>query len=217
MATNYFDGNGNGNSNGNGNGNGNGMNGNKHKRPQFSYDDILSGLNLQVSPDGVLQKMTIKHNTVHRSASADDISQYPDGDGHGYGDGYGDDNQFYSYGGNSNSNYNSNYNSSDNIEHNNVKQPLDPSVKNSAIYNKYFKNYRDAETVVEPRVPKSWEEYHQMVREDHINRINARRRASQIKSTKMFYTASNNMQHFTKNYYMNPSHRMNGRNRLFKL
>ena len=201
MATNYFDGNGNGNSNGN-----------KHKRPQFSYDDILSGLNLQVSPDGVLQKMTIKHNTVNRSASADDISQYPDGDGHGYGDNmqsYSNDNQFYSYGGN--------YNSSDNIEHNNVKQPLDPSVKNSAIYNKYFKNYRDAETALEPRVPKSWEEYHQMVREDHINRMNARRRASQVKSTKMFYTASNNMQHFTKNYYMNPSHRMNGRNRLFKL
>ena len=210
MATNYFD------------GNGNSMNGNKPKHPQFSYDDILSGLNLQVSPDGVLQKMTIKHNTVNRSASADDISHYPDGDGDGdgYGDGtqsYSNDNQFYSYGGNSNSNYNSNYNSSDNIEHNNVKQPLDPSVKNSAIYNKYFKNYRDAETVVEPRVPKTWEEYHQMVREDHINRINARRRASQIKSTKMFYTASNNMQHFTKNYYMNPSHRMNGRNRLFKL
>ena len=208
MATNYFD--------------SNSMNGNKPKRPQFSYDDILSGLNLQVSPDGVLQKMTIKHNTVNRSASADDISHYPDGDGDGdgYGDGtqsYSNDNQFYSYGGNSNSNYNSNYNSSDNIEHNNVKQPLDPSVKNSAIYNKYFKNYRDAETVVEPRVPKTWEEYHQMVREDHINRINARRRASQIKSTKMFYTASNNMQHFTKNYYMNPSHRMNGRNRLFKL
>ena len=210
MATNYFD--------GNGNSNGNSMNGNKPKRPQFSYDDILSGLNLQVSPDGVLQKMTIKHNTVHRSTSADDISHYHDGNG--YGDdtqSYSNDNQFYSYGGNSNSNYNSNYNSSDNIEHNNVKQPLDPSVKNSAIYNKYFKNYRDAETVVEPRVPKTWEEYHQMVREDHINRINARRRASQIKSTKMFYTASNNMQHFTKNYYMNPSHRMNGRNRLFKL
>ena len=150
MATNYFD--------GNGNGNGNGMNGNKHKRPQFSYDDILSGLNLQVSPDGVLQKMTIKHNTVHRSASADDISRYPDGDGT---QSYSNENQFYSYGGNSNSNYNSSHNT----EHNNVKQPLDPMVKNSAIYNKYFKNYRDAETVVEPRVPKTWEEYHQMVRE----------------------------------------------------
>ena len=209
MATNYFDGNNNGN-------------GNTVARPRFTYDDILSGLNLQVSPDGVLQKMTIKHNTVHRSASADDISHYPDGDG--YSDdtqSYSNDNQFYSYGGNSNSNYNNNYNSSHNSNHNidpnNVKQPLDPSVKNSAIYNKYFKNYRDAETALEPRVPKSWEEYHQMVREDHINRINARRRASQVKSTKMFYTASNNMQRFTKNYYMNPSHRMNGRNRLFKL
>lgn len=213
MATNYFDGNDNGN-------------GNTVARPRFTYDDILSGLNLQVSPDGVLQKMTIKPNTDHRSASADDILQYPDGDGYGNDtQSYSNDNQFYSYGGNSNSNYNNNYNSSHNSnhnnshnsEHNNVKQPLDPSVKNSAIYNKYFKNYRDAETVVEPRVPKTWEEYHQMVREDQINRINARRRASQIKSTKMFYTASNNMQHFTKNYYMNPSHRMNGRNRLFKL
>ena len=209
MATNYFDGNDNGN-------------GNTAARPRFTYDDILSGLNLQVSPDGVLQKMTIKHNTDHRSASADDISQYPDGDGYGNDtQSYSNGNQFYSYGGNSNSNYNNNYNSShnstNNSEHNNVKQPLDPSVKNSAIYNKYFKNYRDAEPALEPRVPKTWEEYHQMVREDHINRINARRRASQIKSTKMFYTASNNMQHFTKNYYMNPSHRMNGRNRLFKL
>jgi hypothetical protein len=186
MSTNYFDGNDN-------------DNGNTVARPRFSYDDILSGLNLQVSPNGVLQKMTIKHNTDEQSA--DDMQSYSN------------ENHVYAYGDGSSSNYNSSHNS----EPNNIKQPLDPTVKNSAIYNKYFKNYRDAETVVETRVPETWEEYHQMVREDHINRINARRRASQIKSTKMFYTASNNMQHFTKNYYMNPSHRMNGRNRLFKL
>jgi hypothetical protein len=69
-------------------------------------------------------------------------------------------------------------------------QPLDPNVKHSYIFNKYFKDYKDANTsnVTVPRVPQSLEEYRQMVIEDKIKAIQQRNRIAQIKSTKMLYT-----------------------------
>jgi hypothetical protein len=69
-------------------------------------------------------------------------------------------------------------------------EPLDPNVKHSYIFNKYFKEYKDANTsnVPVPRVPKTLEEYRQMVIEDKIKAIQQRNRIAQIKSTKMLYT-----------------------------
>lgn len=69
-------------------------------------------------------------------------------------------------------------------------QPLDPNVKHSYIFNKYFKDYKDANTVnvPAPRVPQSLEEYRQMVIEDKIKAIQQRNRIAQIKSTKMMFT-----------------------------
>ena len=69
-------------------------------------------------------------------------------------------------------------------------EPLDPNVKHSYIFNKYFKDYKDANTsnVPVPRVPQSLEEYRQMVIEDKIKAIQQRNRIAQIKSTKMLYT-----------------------------
>ena len=73
------------------------------------------------------------------------------------------------------------------------KQPLDPSVKHSYIYNKYFKDYADVTPPApEKRVPKTIEEYNQMVKEDRIKRIEERRRISEIKSTKMMFTTTPN-------------------------
>jgi len=70
---------------------------------------------------------------------------------------------------------------------------LEPQVKNSQIYNKYFKDYRDPneEFVQEVRVPKTIEEYKRMVLEDRIKRIRERNRIAQIKSTKMFFESNN--------------------------
>jgi hypothetical protein len=73
----------------------------------------------------------------------------------------------------------------------NKQEPLDPSVKHSFIYNKYFKDYKDA-TTPEPviRVPKTKEEYKQMLLEDKMNRIKQKKRISEIKSTKLFFTTN---------------------------
>jgi hypothetical protein len=69
--------------------------------------------------------------------------------------------------------------------------PLDPSVKHSYIYNKYFKDYSDpnAEKPV-PRVPKTIEEYRKMLLEDRINAIKHKKRMEEIKSTKLLFTTT---------------------------
>ncbi len=128
-------------------------------KPTFTYDDILSSLNLSVSQNGVLQHMTIKPDI-----NTDNINIKTD--------------------------------IGKNI-HNvtSVKSgKIEPEVKHSYIYNKYFKNYggEGQNEIIVPRVPKTIEEYRQMLLEDEINRQKAKYRASIIKSTKMLYTSNNN-------------------------
>jgi hypothetical protein len=73
------------------------------------------------------------------------------------------------------------------------QKQLDPEVKNSYIFNKYFKDYKDpnAENVKEVRVPQTIEEYKQIVLEERIKRIQERNRIAQIKSTKLLFVQSN--------------------------
>ena len=75
----------------------------------------------------------------------------------------------------------------------NKGKPLEPQVKNSQIYNKYFKDYKDpnAEYVQEVKVPQTVEEYNRMLLEDRIRRIQERNRISQIKSTKLMFESNN--------------------------
>jgi hypothetical protein len=74
----------------------------------------------------------------------------------------------------------------DNVNNVISEEPLDT---NGYIYNKYFKDYANKNTVTPiVRVPKTIEEYKQMLLEDKINRIRERKRISQIKSTKMLFT-----------------------------
>ena len=72
-------------------------------------------------------------------------------------------------------------------------KPLEPQVKNSHIYNKYFKDYKDpnAEYVQEVKVPQTIEEYNRMLLEDRIKRIQERNRVAQIKSTKLLFESNN--------------------------
>jgi len=67
------------------------------------------------------------------------------------------------------------------------EESLDPSLKHSYIYNKYFKDYRDSGHVPEKKVPKTREEYRRMVLEERIKRIEHYRRISQIKSKKLLF------------------------------
>jgi len=53
------------------------------------------------------------------------------------------------------------------------------------ITNKYFKDYNDVEE--EPKIPLTKEEYRQMLIQDYINRQQAQRRISQIKSRKLLF------------------------------
>jgi len=85
-----------------------------------------------------------------------------------------------------------------NIKNNNAT-PLDPSVKHSYIYNKYFKDYKDNNVPQQgPRRPKTIEELKQMLRDDKIREIQQKIRLSQIKSKKMLFTNVNRIQS-TKN------------------
>jgi hypothetical protein len=78
-------------------------------------------------------------------------------------------------------------------------EQIDPSVKHSYIYNKYFKGYSDENLQpIGPRRPKSIEELKQMLREDKIKEIQQKIRLSQIKSKKMLFTNINGI-HPTKN------------------
>jgi hypothetical protein len=71
------------------------------------------------------------------------------------------------------------------------QQPVDPSAKHSYIYNKYFKDYANVSAPApEKKVPKTIEEYNQMVYEDRIKRIEERKRISEIKSTKLMFTTT---------------------------
>ena len=90
----------------------------------------------------------------------------------------------------SDNNYASNYtnNNTNNTTTKKVKKvSIDPNVKNSAIYNKYFKNYRDQNDVPEIKIPKTREEYKQMLLEDYKKKVELQRRLAQIKPKKMFF------------------------------
>lgn len=69
-------------------------------------------------------------------------------------------------------------------------EPIDPNVKHSYIYNKYFKDYHDANSnhLPEIRVPKSMEEYKKMLFDDKMKAIEQRKRLSEIKSKKLLFT-----------------------------
>jgi len=150
----------------------------KEKRKKVSFNDILTNMNLVVNKQGVLQLMVPNNPEIHQQNQYQ-TNQY---------------NQYNQY----NSNDFSQQSQYQNVQlaqpnqHNKLNQePLDPSVKHSYIYNKYFKDYSDANTQKQgPRVPKTIEEYHQMLLEDKIKAIEHKKRVEQIKSTKMLFTTT---------------------------
>ena len=80
-----------------------------------------------------------------------------------------------------------------NAQPNNKQQtPIDPSVKHSYIYNKYFKDYKDViQPLPEIKTPKTKEEYFQLMNEEKIRRIQEAKRIAQIKSKKLLFTTNN--------------------------
>jgi hypothetical protein len=144
------------------------------KKKKVSYDDILNSLNLVVNKNGVLQYMSAKPNGDNQEQPHYNQQQY-----------------------NKQQQQSQQYNQQPQYNQQQTKvikgKPLDPQVKNSAIFNKYFKDYKDpnAEQVQEVKVPQTIEEYRQMVLEERMRRIQERNRIAQIKSTKMLYESNN--------------------------
>jgi len=135
------------------------------KKKKVSFDDILSNMNLVVNKSGVLQFMTPNQE------QPPNLQQYSS--------------QQYS---------SQQYSSVQQQEPKPIlvkKEPLDPSVKHSYIYNKYFKDYQDAAPVTpEMKVPKTKQEYLKMLIEERIRQNMERKRISQIKSTKLLFTTN---------------------------
>jgi hypothetical protein len=72
------------------------------------------------------------------------------------------------------------------------QETIDPSVKHSYIYNKYFKDYQNSNKPDnEVRTPKTMEEYRQMVLSDKLKEIRQKKMINEIKSKKMMFTATN--------------------------
>jgi hypothetical protein len=140
------------------------------KKKKVSFDDILSNMNLVVNQKGVLQFMQPMQNEEY----------YPEPQ-------YEQPYQEYVA---------QQLSQRPQQQQTNQQQaPIDPSLKNSFLYNKYFKDYKDANTY-EPqiRVPKTMEEYRQMLLEDKIKEIEQKKKISQIKSTKLLFTTNINNQ-----------------------
>ena len=137
------------------------------KKKKVSFDDILTNMNLVVNKSGVLQFMS-QTQDVQPQYQQQQQYQQPQYQQHPQ---YQQQPQYQ--------------------QHTDIKEPLDPSVKHSYIFNKYFKDYQDANPITpEVKVPKTKEEYLKMLVEEKKRQIEERRRIAQIKSTKLLFTTN---------------------------
>lgn len=84
--------------------------------------------------------------------------------------------------------------------------------KNSYIYDKYFKNYKDPsipEPII-PRKPLTREEFLKQMILERIHLVNERNRIAQVKSTKLLFNNNNN-----RNIIINSMQNRNGLNKFF--
>jgi hypothetical protein len=138
----------------------------KPKKKKVSFNDILTNMNLVVNKEGILQFMSPTEEQFHNQ------SQHQS--------------QHQSY--NHNQPPQQMYKNVQYQTKNENQESLEPIVKHSYIYNKYFKDYVDPnKQKPEPRVPKTIEEYYKMLLDDKI-RINQQKiRINEIKSKKMIF------------------------------
>jgi hypothetical protein len=163
------------------------------KKKKISFNDILSNMNLVVNKEGVLQFMTVnkEHNIFGEQKNNNYNTQ---------NNNYNTQNNNYNT---QNNNYNTQNNINNNIKkilpqnnninnnNNNNNNELEPALKHSYIYNKYFKDYGDPNAgKPAPRVPKTMEEYRRMLLEDKIKAIQHKKMVEEVKSKKMMFTSA---------------------------
>ena len=160
------------------------------KKKKVSFNDILSNMNLVVNKKGVLQFM--KQTQPIMESQQQDYQQDYQYEEQYYQQQYAQQQQYVPQQ-RQNAQPQQRQNSQPQQRQNSQPQqkPIDPSVKHSYIYNKYFKDYADVSAPApEKKVPKTIEEYNQMVYEDRIKRIEERKRIAEIKSTKLMFTTT---------------------------
>ena len=154
------------------------------KKKKISFDDILSNMNLVVNKTGVLQSMALMNNTQNEEYPQQQMQQYSQQQTQQYSQQQ-KQQQYYQE-------YNEQPPNKTQVK---KQEPLDPSVKHSYIFNKYFKDYQDAAPPApEVKTPKTKEEYFRMIHEERLRRIQEVHRISQIKSRKLMFTANNTYQ-----------------------
>jgi len=169
------------------------------KKKKVSFNDILSNMNLVVGKNGVLQQM---QQPVTYEQPVYDPYLPPQNYSQNYSQ-----NQYLPP--------QNQYLPQQNQSQYNVKkvEPVDPAVKHSFIYNKYFKDYVDAyKPEPEVLVPKTIEEYRQMVYEQKVKQAEERKRIAEIKSTKLMFTT--NQGYENANNGKNPANIRPSRNNL---
>jgi hypothetical protein len=140
----------------------------KSEKKRVSFDDIMRNMNLVVSKTGVLQSIRPQEQQQYQPQEVQQYpSQKPQQQKH--------QQQYLPQ-------------PSHPIQ---KQEPIDPSIKHSYIYNKYFKDYQGAaQPEPEIKVPKTKEEYFRMVAEERKRQIEEKIRISQIKSTKLMFTTN---------------------------
>jgi hypothetical protein len=149
----------------------------KTRKKKVSFNDILSNMNLVVNKQGVLQFMSPNQEVGYNPNDFNQEQQYSQ--------------QQYSQQQYSQQQYPQQQYPQQQLQQNKNSQPIDQAVKHSYIYNKYFKDYTDPNAErYGPRVPKTIEEYHQMLLEDRIKAIEHKKMIEQVKSKKMMFTSA---------------------------
>jgi hypothetical protein len=170
----------------------------KTKKKKVTFDDILTNMNIVVNKQGVLQFMSSSQPNQYQNQSQ---NQYQNQTQNQYQNQYQNQtqNQYQNqYQNQSQNQYQNQY--QNNFSKQQIQESIDPSLKHSFIYNKYFKDYIDPNLEKQgPRVPKTIEELKQMLIQDKIIAEQQRERISQIKSKKLMFTTNPNMNINLKN------------------
>jgi len=158
------------------------------KKKKVTFNDILSNMNVVVNKQGILQ--FVNHKTHAHSYNQNENQDTVQNDSKPYYD-----KQQYQQ-----TDLRNKIQKQKTVEvmkqpsHNSNPQthePVDPALKHSYIYNKYFSDYLDQNVNSAPqiRVPKTKEEYFQMLLDDKRRAEKKRRYIEHIKPKKMLFSS----------------------------
>lgn len=136
-------------------------------KKNISYDDILNSMNVRVE-NGVLKFAVDKDNLSQSNIEEQNFIKADEFKIH-----------------------NNTLKEEKKVKQVSFSTPIEPEIKNSWIYNKYFKNYKQDTLEEERKIPQTKEEYKEMVVRDYLNKLKAVKMANQIKSKQLLFSNNN--------------------------